>query len=452
MIRRMRFLPGSDYVFQFEKVVDGKGSISPYGFESVAGTVFFLAEDGFYSYAGVGLSPIGDKRVNAWFLAAADGADFKALAAALSGARAALDAATATIGELAKDAPRAAAASSVPYLELFGLAAGGALLAKGALAARGGAADFAEARIVVAHGQMHERELERVMREFHAQRANVLLCTTIIETGIDVPTANTIIMHRADRFGLAQLHQLRGRVGRSHHQAYAYLLIPDEGAITKDATKRLEAIQAMEELGSGFFLAMHDLEIRGAGEVLGDSQSGDMQEVGFGLYAEMLNHAVRALKAGREPDLSAPLEAVTEINLHVPALLPADYCGDVNERLTLYKRLANCSSLDALEAMQEELVDRFGKLPDAARALIDTHRLRILCLPLGVSRIDASAETIVLQFVPSPPIPPERIIRLIQTRKDARLAGPDRLRFTIKTPEPAQRILRLREILKALST
>ena len=309
-----------------------------------------------------------------------------------------------------------------------------------------------EARIVVAHGQMHERELERVMREFHAQRANVLLCTTIIETGIDVPTANTIIMHRADRFGLAQLHQLRGRVGRSHHQAYAYLLIPDEGAITKDATKRLEAIQAMEELGSGFFLAMHDLEIRGAGEVLGDSQSGDMQEVGFGLYAEMLNHAVRALKAGREPDLSAPLEAVTEINLHVPALLPTEYCGDVNERLTLYKRLANCSDLDALEAMQEELVDRFGKLPDAARALIDTHRLRILSLPIGVSRIDASAETIVLQFVPSPPIPPERIIRLIQTRKDARLAGPDRLRFTIKTPEPAQRIVRIREILKALST
>ncbi|HYF58432.1 MAG TPA: transcription-repair coupling factor, partial [Burkholderiaceae bacterium] len=190
-----------------------------------------------------------------------------------------------------------------------------------------------EARVVVAHGQMHERELERVMREFHAQRANVLLCTTIIETGIDVPTANTIVMHRADRFGLAQLHQLRGRVGRSHHQAYAYLLIPDEGAITKDATKRLDAIQAMEELGSGFFLAMHDLEIRGAGEVLGDSQSGDMQEVGFGLYSDMLNQAVRALKAGREPDLSAPLEAVTEINLHVPALLPADYCGDVHERL-----------------------------------------------------------------------------------------------------------------------
>jgi len=307
-----------------------------------------------------------------------------------------------------------------------------------------------EARVVVAHGQMHERELERVMREFHAQRANVLLCTTIIETGIDVPTANTIVMHRADRFGLAQLHQLRGRVGRSHHQAYAYLLIPDEAAITKDATKRLEAIQAMEELGSGFFLAMHDLEIRGAGEVLGDSQSGDMQEVGFGLYTEMLNSAVRALKAGREPDLSAPLEAVTEINLHVPALLPADYCGDVHERLTLYKRLANCQSTDALERMQEELVDRFGKLPESARALIETHRLRILSAPLGVARIDAAAEVIVLQFVPAPPLPPERIIRFIQSRRDVRLSGQDRLRFTLKTADTVQRVQRIREILKGL--
>ena len=308
-----------------------------------------------------------------------------------------------------------------------------------------------EARIVVAHGQMHERELERVMREFHAQRANVLLCTTIIETGIDVPSANTIVMHRADKFGLAQLHQLRGRVGRSHHQAYAYLLIPGEDAITKDATKRLEAIQAMEELGSGFFLAMHDLEIRGAGEVLGDSQSGDMQEVGFGLYTEMLNQAVRSLKAGREPDLSAPLEAVTEINLHVPALLPADYCGDVHERLTLYKRLANCATTDALDGMQEELVDRFGKLPEAARALIDTHRLRILSAPLGVARIDASAEAIVLQFVPNPLIPPERIIRFIQSRRDVKLSGQDRLRFTLKTPDLPQRVARIREFIKALS-
>jgi transcription-repair coupling factor (superfamily II helicase) len=308
-----------------------------------------------------------------------------------------------------------------------------------------------EARIAVAHGQMHERDLERVMRDFHQQRANVLLCTTIIETGIDVPTANTIVMHRADRFGLAQLHQLRGRVGRSHHQAYAYLMIPDEAAITKDAGKRLEAIQMMEELGSGFFLAMHDLEIRGAGEVLGESQSGEVQEVGFGLYSEMLNQAVRALKAGKEPDLSAPLAAVTEINLHVPALLPNDYCGDVHERLTLYKRLANCETPDALESMREELVDRFGKPPEQALALLETHRLRILSAPLGIARIDAAAEAIVLQFLPQPPIPPERIIQLIQSRRDARLSGQDRLRFNLKTADLASRVARLREILKALA-
>ncbi len=308
-----------------------------------------------------------------------------------------------------------------------------------------------EARIVVAHGQMPERELERVMRDFHQQRFNVLLCTTIIETGIDVPSANTIVMHRADKFGLAQLHQLRGRVGRSHHQAYAYLLIPDESAITKDATKRLDAIQMMEELGSGFYLAMHDLEIRGAGEVLGDSQSGDMQEVGFALYSEMLSEAVKALKAGREPDLSAPLSATTEINLHTPALLPSDYCGDVHERLTLYKRLANCDTLERLEHMQEELIDRFGRMPDAARALIETHRLRILSQPLGIVRIDAAGEAIAIQFMPQPPIPPERIIKFIQGRRDARLAGPDRLRLSVTSADLTQRVQRVREVLKALS-
>jgi transcription-repair coupling factor (superfamily II helicase) len=307
-----------------------------------------------------------------------------------------------------------------------------------------------EARITVAHGQMPERELERVMRDFHQQRFNVLLCTTIIETGIDVPTANTIVMHRADRFGLAQLHQLRGRVGRSHHQAYAYLLIPDESAITRDATKRLEAIQAMEELGSGFYLAMHDLEIRGAGQVLGDDQSGNMQEVGFGLYTEMLNEAVRSLKAGREPDLSAPLAATTEIRLHLPALLPTDYCADVHERLTLYKRLASCERLDALEAAQEELVDRFGRLPDPARALLETHRLRILSKPLGISRIDAAAEAIQFQFVAQPPIGPERMIRFIQSRRDARLDG-HRLRLTVTTTDLATRVQRIRDVLKALS-
>ena len=223
-----------------------------------------------------------------------------------------------------------------------------------------------EAQIRIAHGQMPERELEHVMRDFHQQRFNILLCTTIIETGIDVPTANTIVIHRADRFGLAQLHQLRGRVGRSHHQAYAYLLIPDEEAITRDATKRLDAIQMMEELGSGFYLSMHDLEIRGAGEVLGETQSGEMQEVGFALYTDMLQAAVKALKAGKEPDLAATLARIPEINLHAPALLPADYCEDVHERLMLYKRLANCTDGDQVSLLREEIVDRFGKLPEPA--------------------------------------------------------------------------------------
>ncbi|HEX6633979.1 MAG TPA: transcription-repair coupling factor, partial [Usitatibacter sp.] len=210
-----------------------------------------------------------------------------------------------------------------------------------------------EARIAVAHGQMRERELEGVMRDFYHQRTNVLLCSTIIETGIDVPSANTILIHRADKFGLAQLHQLRGRVGRSHHQAYAYLLTPPEDALSASAKKRLEAIQAMEELGAGFYLAMHDLEIRGAGEVLGESQSGGIHDVGFALYTEMLEHAVKSLKRGKEPDLSHPLEVATEVNLHAPALLPETYCGDVHERLVIYKRLANCADDEALDRLVE---------------------------------------------------------------------------------------------------
>jgi transcription-repair coupling factor (superfamily II helicase) len=234
-----------------------------------------------------------------------------------------------------------------------------------------------EARIGVAHGQMHERDLEKVMRDFVAQRFNILLCTTIIETGIDVPTANTIIMHRADKFGLAQLHQLRGRVGRSHHQAYAYLLVTTCTGLTKQAQRRLDAIQQWKNWAAASILAMHDLEIRGAGEVLGENQSGEMLEIGFQLYSDMLNEAVRSLKAGKEPDLAAPLASTTEINLHVPALLPADFCGDVHERLSIYKRLANCECQDKIDDMQEELIDRFGKLPDPVKALIETHRLRI---------------------------------------------------------------------------
>jgi transcription-repair coupling factor (superfamily II helicase) len=308
-----------------------------------------------------------------------------------------------------------------------------------------------EARLRVAHGQMRERDLEHVMRDFYQQRFNLLLCTTIIETGIDVPTANTIIISRADKFGLAQLHQLRGRVGRSHHQAYAYLLLPEEGNVTAQARKRLEAIQMMEELGSGFFLAMHDLEIRGAGEVLGESQSGEMQEVGFNLYCAMLDAAVRSLKQGREPDLAAPLGVTTEINLHVAALLPADYCSDIHERLVLYKRLAHCETEETLTGLREELVDRFGALPEPARALIECHRLRILGKPLGIARIDATDSTIQLQFVPAPPIEPAKVLNLVQSRRNYRLGGPDKLRIDAALPDVRSRVAAIREAFAELA-
>ncbi len=309
-----------------------------------------------------------------------------------------------------------------------------------------------EARIGIAHGQMHERELEKVMRDFVAQRFNVLLCTTIIETGIDVPTANTIIMHRADRFGLAQLHQLRGRVGRSHHQAYAYLLVHDVQGLTKLAERRLEAIQQMEELGSGFYLAMHDLEIRGAGEVLGEHQSGEMTEIGFQLYSDMLNAAVKALKAGKEPDLAAPLSTTTEINLHVPALLPSDFCGDVHERLSIYKRLANGETPEAIDDLQEELIDRFGNLPDAVKALVETHRLRIAAKAVGIVKIDAHAESALLQFEPKPPVDPMRIIELIQKSRHVKLSGQDKLRITASMPDLAARVSQVKATIRALAS
>jgi len=288
-----------------------------------------------------------------------------------------------------------------------------------------------DARIAVAHGQLRERELEHVMRDFYHQRYNLLLCTTIIETGIDVPTANTIIMNKADMFGLAQMHQLRGRVGRSHHQAYAYLLTEAGRKITVQAQKRLDAIQLMEDLGAGFHLAMHDLEIRGAGELLGDSQSGEMQEIGFHLYADMLNHAVKQLKAGKEPDLNAPLGVTTEINLHTPALLTNDYCPDVHERLVIYKRLANCNDDDTLDNLQEELIDRFGLLPEQGEALMACHRLRIAAKPLGIIKIDASDAAIQLQFNPRADIDPLKLINLLQRDKRCRMNGPDKLRVTI---------------------
>ena len=302
-----------------------------------------------------------------------------------------------------------------------------------------------EARIRTAHGQMGERELEAVMRDFYQQRFNILLCTTIIETGIDVPTANTIIMNRADRFGLAQLHQLRGRVGRSHHQAYAYLLVDSMDGLTVQAKKRLEAIQAMEQLGSGFYLAMHDLEIRGAGEVLGESQSGEMQEIGFSLYTDMLNAAVASLKQGREPDMAHPLGVTTEINLHSPALLPNDYCGDIHQRLVIYKRLASCASQTELDDMQQELIDRFGLLPEPAQTLLDSHRLRIAAKPLGICKVDASSEAIVIQFVQNPPIDPMKIITMIQSRRHLKMTGQDKLRIELKFEDLNQRVLAIKK-------
>lgn len=312
------------------------------------------------------------------------------------------------------------------------------------------AALLPEARIAVAHGQMPERDLELVMKQFVQQRFNVLLCTTIIETGIDVPNANTIVIHRADKFGLAQLHQLRGRVGRSHHQAYAYLMVPEAGHLTAQAKKRLEAIQMMEELGAGFYLAMHDLEIRGAGEVLGESQSGDIQEVGYAMYTDMLNRAVKALKEGRSLDALEPFSVNTEINLHTPALLPEAYCPDVHERLALYKRLANAESEEALRELQEELVDRFGALPEVTRTLLECHRLRLQAKALGIIKIDASPKVIALQFEPKPPIDPMAVILLMQQRRDVRLAGPEKLRVERVTESAAQRVQLIRELMQAL--
>jgi transcription-repair coupling factor (superfamily II helicase) len=299
---------------------------------------------------------------------------------------------------------------------------------------------------------MRERDLERVMRDFTAQRFNVLLCSTIIETGIDIPNTNTIVINRAEKFGLAQLHQLRGRVGRSHHQAYAYLLVPTEDSLRGQAKKRLEAIQAMEELGSGFYLAMHDLEIRGAGEMLGESQSGEIQEIGFSLYARMLDRAVRSLKAGRSLEADSSIDISTEVNLHVPALLPALYCSDVHERLSLYKRLSDADSRDTLDELREELVDRFGDLPEAARALLECHHVRIAARPLGVARVDATHEAVQLTFVKNPPLDGAKVIEFIRRKgRAARLAGPERLRVDVKLPAWQERAQAVKDILQQLA-
>ncbi len=307
-----------------------------------------------------------------------------------------------------------------------------------------------EARIGVAHGQMPERQLEQVMLDFHRQQFNVLLCTTIIENGIDIPTANTIIIHRADRFGLAQLHQLRGRVGRSHHRAYAYLLTPHPRAMTADARKRLEAIQSLEELGAGFTLASHDLEIRGAGELLGDEQSGQIHQVGFSMYMDLLQRAVTAMQNGQEPDLEQPARSC-EIDLGVPALIPEDYLPDVHTRLTLYKRMAASTNDEALKALQIEMIDRFGLLPEAVKNLFAITRLQQQALALGLVRISADEQRGRLVFAPTTPVDPMRVVALIQQYpRQLAFDGQDKLRFTAPMNTLEQRIAFIENLLKRL--
>ncbi|MEZ8143519.1 transcription-repair coupling factor [Enterovibrio sp. FF113] len=287
-----------------------------------------------------------------------------------------------------------------------------------------------EARITVAHGQMRERELERIMSDFYHQRFNVLVCTTIIETGIDVPTANTILMDRADRLGLAQLHQLRGRVGRSHHQAYAYLLTPHPKRMTKDAVKRLEAISSLEDLGAGFTLATHDLEIRGAGELLGEEQSGQIHSVGFTLYMEMLEQAVEALKDGKEPSLEDLLNQQTDVELRLPALLPDSYIPDINTRLSLYKRIAGTRSQDDVEELRVELIDRFGLLPDAASNLLKVQQIKLDAAKLGVRKIDAHDKGGVIEFNQNAQIDPGFLVGLLQSHPTRyRFDGPTKLKI-----------------------
>jgi transcription-repair coupling factor (superfamily II helicase) len=298
-----------------------------------------------------------------------------------------------------------------------------------------------EARIAIAHGQMRERDLENIMADFYHQRFNLLLCSTIIETGIDVPTANTIIIHRADKFGLAQLHQLRGRVGRSHHQAYAYLLIPSKKRLSKDAEKRLDAIESLEDLGAGFALASHDLEIRGAGELLGDEQSGQIESIGFTLYMDMLEQAVNALKQGKEPSLELMLSQQCEIELRIPALLPDSYIPDVNLRLSCYKKLASVQSMDELDDIQVELIDRFGLLPDAAKNLVKISEFKLQAQQLGIKRIEANNKGGMVEFSDKTQVSPSFIIELIQKQSRIfKLEGGQKLRFAIASIDVADRL------------
>ncbi len=310
-----------------------------------------------------------------------------------------------------------------------------------------------EATIRIGHGQMPERQLEQVMLDYYHRRFNVLLCTTIVESGLDVPTANTIIINRADRFGLATLHQLRGRVGRSHHRAYAYLLAPPRAAMTADAVKRLEAIDSLEDLGSGFILATHDLEIRGAGELLGETQSGQIQEIGFSLYTELLGRAVAAMREGKEPDLEKPLNAGVEINLHVPALLPEDYVPDVHLRLILYKRISAAASRDELHDMQVELIDRFGLLPVATKNLMRIAALKRDAEALGIQKIDAADAGGYLDFGSETSLDPVTLVQMVQNESQIyRLHGAHRLQFRLDLGDTAVRFDKVERLLDRLAT
>ena len=309
-----------------------------------------------------------------------------------------------------------------------------------------------DARIAVGHGQMHERELEQVMSDFYHKRFNVLVCTTIIETGIDIPSANTIIIERADKFGLAQLHQLRGRVGRSHHQAYAYLMTPHKRSMSVDAVKRLDAIAGAQELGAGFTLATHDMEIRGAGELLGDEQSGQIQTVGFTLYMDMLDRAVKSIKEGKDIDLDKPLAADIEINLRIPALMPDDYVPDVNSRLVFYKRLASCNDAAELKELNIEMIDRFGLLPDASKNLISVTELKFSARKLGITKLEASGSGGRIEFCSEPNINPMTIIQLIQTQPGTyQMDGGSRLKFNIPTDTAEQRLTAVADLLQLLA-
>ncbi len=310
-----------------------------------------------------------------------------------------------------------------------------------------------QAKIAVAHGQMNESQLERIMSDFYHQRQNVLVCTTIIETGIDIPSANTIIINRADHLGLAQLHQLRGRVGRSHHQAYAYLLTPNPKLMSKDAKKRLDAIASLDTLGAGFTLATHDLEIRGAGELLGDEQSGQISSIGYNLYMEMLDQAVDALKHGHEPTLDHLLASQAEVELRIPALIPNDYIHDVNMRLSLYKRIANSKDEHSLKELQVELIDRFGLLPNATKNLIEVTRVKQLCGQLGVKRLEAHAQGGTILFTENTPVDPMHLVSLLQTQSNTfKLDGPTKLKFTVKLEDARTRISWISELLKSFKS